>query len=56
VSGRYQQLIIREAQIPVMNAKELKITGLSGQKYYEVCTHGALYEYVKKNHNPLLGQ
>jgi hypothetical protein len=49
VSGKYQQLIIREAQIPVIDLKNYRITGLSPNKYYEVCTDPKLYETVKKS-------
>jgi hypothetical protein len=55
VSGRYQQLIIREARIPVIDPSAMKTTGLTGEKYYEVCTHAALYEYVKSRQNPSSG-
>ncbi len=49
VSGKYQQLIIREAQIPVIDLKNYRITGLSPNKYYEVCTNPKLYEAIKRS-------
>ena len=48
-SGRYQRLIIREAQIPVIDPSTLKIVRVSSRKYYEVCTHPKLYKWVRQN-------
>ena len=50
-SGRYQRLIIREAQIPVIDPATLKIVRVSSRKYYEVCTHPKLYKWVRQNQN-----
>jgi hypothetical protein len=52
VSGRYQQLIIRETLIPTIDAKELRVTGPGAEKYYEICTHAKLYEFIKNRQNP----
>ncbi len=43
-SGRYQRLIIREAQIPILDLDTLKAKGISAHKYYEVCTNPKLYK------------
>jgi len=48
-SGKYQKLIIREAVIPEISPDDLKIIRMTSQKYYEVCTHPKVYEYIKKN-------
>lgn len=47
-SGRYQRLIIREAQVPVIDPATLKIVRISSHKYYEVCTHPKLYKWVRE--------
>jgi class 3 adenylate cyclase len=47
-SGRYQRIIIREAQIPVVEPNTLKTKKISSRKYYEVCTHPKLYALAKQ--------
>ncbi len=47
-SGRYQRLIIREAQIPVVNPDNLKTIQITPRKYYEVCTHPKLYSWARQ--------
>ncbi|RJQ67109.1 MAG: hypothetical protein C4519_24635 [Desulfobacteraceae bacterium] len=47
-SGRFQRLIIREAQIPVVDPQNLTITRISSRKYYEVCTHPKLYKLARE--------
>jgi hypothetical protein len=47
-SGRYQRLIVREAQIPVIDPATLKIVRISSRKYYEVCTHPTLYKWARQ--------
>jgi class 3 adenylate cyclase len=46
-SGRYQHIVIREAQIPVVDPNTLKTKKITSRKYYEVCTHPKLYAWVK---------
>lgn len=46
-SGRYQRLIVRESQIPVVDPQTLKMVKLSSRKYYEVCTHSKLYQLAR---------
>jgi hypothetical protein len=48
VTGKYQRLIIREDRVPVVSAHDFCIIGKTDQKYYEVCTHPLLYDYVEK--------
>ncbi len=48
ITGKYQNLIIREASIPEVAADTLKAIRLTHRKYYEVCTNPTLYEYVEK--------
>jgi hypothetical protein len=48
VTGKYQRLIIREAQIPVVSPHDFTVIRKTDQKYYEVCTNPLLYEYVEK--------
>ena len=47
-SGRYQRLILREAQIPVVNPTTLKTVEITSRKYYEVCTHPKLYSWARQ--------
>jgi hypothetical protein len=47
-SGRYQRLVIREAQIPVVHPTTLKSGKITSKKYFEVCTHPKLYAYARK--------
>ena len=47
-SGHIQRLLIREAQIPIVNADTLKTTNISSRKYYEVCTNPKLYALARK--------
>jgi hypothetical protein len=46
-SGKYQRLVIREAQIPVVNPEDLTVVRMTPRRYYEVCSHPKVYEYVK---------
>lgn len=48
IIGKYQRLIIRESNIPKVDADNLNVIELTSRKYYEVCTNPKLYEYVKK--------
>ena len=47
VSGGYQRIIVREADIPLVSPVDFSIKRMTGRNYYEVCTHPALYEFVK---------
>jgi hypothetical protein len=46
-SGRYQRIIIREAQIPMVDPDTLKTKSVTSRKYYEVCTHPKIYALAK---------
>ena len=46
-SGRYQRLVLREADVPAVNPKDLRQTNVTHRKYYEVCTSPALYKATK---------
>ena len=48
-SGRYQRIVIREAQIPVVDPDTLKTRKITSRKYYEVCTHPKLYALAKQH-------
>lgn len=48
-SGRYQRLIIREAQIPLVDPVSLKPIRFTSRKYYEVCTNPTLYKMIRKS-------
>ena len=47
MSGKYQRLIIREAQIQEISLDDLKIKSITSAKYYEICTNQKLYDYLK---------
>jgi hypothetical protein len=46
-SGRYQRLVLREADVPAVNPEDLKQVGFTHRKYYEVCTSSTLYKATK---------
>ncbi|MCF8111472.1 MAG: hypothetical protein K9J85_08285 [Desulfobacteraceae bacterium] len=46
-AGNFQRLVIREAQIPEVSPSDFQVIRMTGKKYYEVCTHQAIYEHVK---------
>lgn len=48
VTGKHHRLIIREDRIPVISPHDFSIIGKTDKKYYEVCTHPLLYEYIEK--------
>lgn len=48
VTGGHQSLIIREAQIPVISLKDMRVQGMSDSCYYEVCTHPLIYKMVRE--------
>ena len=48
VTGKYHRLIIREDRIPVISPHDFSIIRKTDKKYYEVCTHPLLYEYIEK--------
>ena len=48
VTGKYHRLIIREDRIPVVSSHDFSIIRKTDKKYYEVCTHPLLYEYIEK--------
>lgn len=45
-TGRYKRLIIREAHVPRINPETFVVIELTSRKYYEVCTHPKVYQYV----------
>jgi hypothetical protein len=45
--GKYQRLVIREAAVLKVQPGTLDPSGPTAQKYYEVCTHPALYEFAE---------
>jgi hypothetical protein len=46
-SGRYQRLVLREADVPEVNPKDLSRVQFTHRKYYEVCTSSSLYRVTK---------
>lgn len=48
VAGNYQRLVVREAMVPEVALKDLSAIRLTETPYYEVCTHPAVYQFVKE--------
>ena len=46
-SGKYRRLVIREAYIPEIAPHDFRIVRSTTKKYYEVCTHSKIYQYVR---------
>ena len=46
-SGKYRRLIIREAYIPEIAPHDYTVVRSTSHKYYEVCTHSKVYQYVR---------
>ena len=49
ISGKYQRLVIREAEVPLISIHDFSIIRMTNRKYYEVCTNRKLYEFIKNN-------
>ncbi len=47
-NGKFQRIIVREAEILEIKPDSLETAGPTGKKYYEICTSPALYEQIKK--------
>jgi hypothetical protein len=47
LNGNYEPVAIREATILAVKPETLDVIGDTYRKYYEVCTHPEIYEYVK---------
>ena len=46
VNGNYQRIAIREAVIHKLQPNALDVTGKISKKYYEVCTHHKIYDFI----------
>ncbi|MGA6927195.1 MAG: hypothetical protein WBY88_16020, partial [Desulfosarcina sp.] len=46
-SNRYQRLVLREANVPVVNPIDLSQLHFTHRKYYEVCTSPTLYKATR---------
>ena len=49
LTGKYQRLVIREAAILEVKPETMDVIGKTSRKYYEVCTHPDIYEFVKSH-------
>jgi len=49
ISGKYQRLVIREAEVPLISTHDFSLIRMTNRKYYEVCTNRKLYEFIKDN-------
>jgi hypothetical protein len=48
-NGNYQRIAIREAIIHKLQPGSLDVTGKISKKYYEVCTHHKIYDFIDKH-------
>ena len=48
VTGKFKRLVIREDQILKVVPEDLGVIRPTSRKYYEVCTHPKLYQYVQE--------
>src|SRR5664280_891517 len=48
-NGNYQRIAIREAIIHKLQPDSLNVTGKISKKYYEVCTHHKIYDFIDKH-------
>jgi len=48
-NGNYQRIAIREAIIHKLQPDSLDVTGKISKKYYEVCTHHKIYDFIDKH-------
>jgi hypothetical protein len=46
-TGHYQHLAIREATIYEVKPETMDVTGETSRKYYEVCTHQDIYDFIE---------
>ena len=46
--GIFHKLVVREARIPHIDAREFQLKEWTDRRYYEVCTSPAIYEYVEE--------
>ena len=49
LNGNYQRIVIREAIIHKLQPDTLDVTGKIFKKYYEVCTHHKIYDFINKH-------
>ncbi|MFA4915936.1 MAG: hypothetical protein WC560_04620 [Syntrophales bacterium] len=47
LTGKYQRLIIREADVLRVRPETMEVIGKTSRKYYEVCTHPVIYEFIR---------
>ncbi len=47
-TGKFQRLIIREAEIFEVHPETLEVIRATGRKYYEICTLPKLYGFIRK--------
>jgi hypothetical protein len=48
-NGNYQRIVIREGVIHKLQPNALDVTGKISKKYYEVCTHHRIYDFIDKH-------
>lgn len=47
--GMFHNLVVREASVPHVDARDFSLKEWTGRRYYEVCTNAAVYEHVARH-------
>jgi len=47
LTGRYERLVIREANVLQVNPEAMDVIGNTSKKYYEVCTQPEIFEFIE---------
>jgi hypothetical protein len=47
VTGSFHRIVVREANIPDINAADFSLKKWTDRRYYEICTSTTLYEMIE---------
>jgi hypothetical protein len=47
-TGIFHKIVVREASIPHIDAREFQLRDWTERRYYEVCTNAEIYEYLEQ--------
>ncbi len=45
-AGIFHNVVVREARVPHIDAREFQLKTWTGRRYYEICTNPAVYEFM----------
>ena len=48
-SGSFHRIVVREANIPDINAADFSLKGWTDRRYYEVCTNAGVYALIEQS-------